>query len=170
MLRPFTLEDASDVQHLAGNWNVAQMVGSVPHPYPDGLAAKWIAGHAAAREEGNGYPFAVVHKGQLIGSVGLTQGSTGMALGYWIGEPWWGRGFATEAALRTVRFGFEDLRLDALVASHRVENDGSARVLMKCGFRYTHDGEHWSESLGRDVAVRYLALARDRFEAVSGPT
>ncbi|MDH3699756.1 MAG: GNAT family N-acetyltransferase [Alphaproteobacteria bacterium] len=57
-LRPFRPDDAPAVQALAGNWKVARMTAHIPHPYPDGLAEAWIAGHDAARAETAAYPFA----------------------------------------------------------------------------------------------------------------
>ena len=168
-LRPFAPDDAADVQKLAGNPNVAFMIARVPHPYPDGLAAEWIAGHAAERASGGAYTFAIEHEGQLIGTIGLTRGTQGYALGYWLGEPWWGQGFATEAACRVVRFAFEVLELPSLLASYRVDNAASGSVLAKCGFQYTGDGMQWSAALGKELPVRRVALSRERFEAISGP-
>ncbi|MCG8542974.1 MAG: GNAT family N-acetyltransferase, partial [Alphaproteobacteria bacterium] len=81
--------------------------------------------------------------------------------------PWWGQGFATEAAYRVARFAFEDLDLAALLASHRVDNAESGRVLAKCGFQYTGDGMQWSEALGKELPVCRLTLTRERFEAIS---
>ena len=77
-LRPFRREDGPRVRELAGVWSVAGMVGSIPHPYPEGLAESWIGLHDELRRSGRGYPFAATLNGELIGSFGIENG--GMTL------------------------------------------------------------------------------------------
>ena len=73
VLREFTVEDASDVQRLVGEWEVARMMSHLPHPYEDGMAEEWIATHRPAFETGERLTFAVVlgEGGTLIGSITL---------------------------------------------------------------------------------------------------
>src|SRR6202022_4302413 len=75
--------------------------------------------------------------GELCGSVGLilTPVHERAELGYWIGVPYWGRGFATEAASAVMAFGFGTLRLDRIYASRYAGNTASERVLKKIGMR-----------------------------------
>ncbi len=164
-LLPFRLEDAPAVQVLAGNWNVARMTARIPHPYPDGAAEAWIAGQDAARADGTAYGFAIDFADRLAGAVGVMRcADKEFELGYWIGEPWWGQGIATEAADRVVRFAFEELGAEKLRAQHHAGNEASGRVLRKCGFRYLNDGYSWSTARGKDVDVRRYALIRDQTE------
>ena len=169
-LRPFRPDDAPAVQSLAGNWKVARMTGRIPHPYPDGAAEAWIAGHDAARADTAAYPFAIDLAAEFIGAAGVSRGTgLDLELGYWIGEPWWGKGIATEAARRLTKFAFEDLRADRLLARHHVDNTASGRVLRKCGFRHANDGYSWSAAHGKDVPVRQFVLNRDPAVNESGP-
>lgn len=140
VLRGFTLRDAPDVQQLAGEWDVARTLLSVPHPYEDGVAEEWISGHRSAFERGEGVSFAIVLRTReaLCGACGLTINSrdNNAELGYWIGSPYWGRGYATEAAREVVRYGFEELGLHRIYAAHFGRNPASGRVLEKLGMSY----------------------------------
>jgi RimJ/RimL family protein N-acetyltransferase len=137
VLRPFADADARDVQRLAGDRLVAATTLLIPHPYEDGMAEAWIATHEAAWEAGHGLTLAITLRpaGELVGAIGLTlwiaDGSG--ELGYWIGVPWWGRGYATEAARALVDCGFGRLGLQVIHAGHFAANPASGRVLEKVG-------------------------------------
>ncbi len=161
-LRPLRLDDAARIQRLCSNFALAKMTARIPHPYPDGLAADWIAGNEESAAEGSAYNFAIDHGSALIGVIGVEQrGSARFEIGYWIGEPWWGRGFASEALKRLVDFAFERLGLEELSAGHFLDNPASGRVLEKCGFRYSGEESEWSKARGCDVACRRFVLKRD---------
>ena len=105
ILRPLRPEDAPAVERYCGNWKVARMTSRIPHPYPEGLAVDWIAGLDGS---GGAYRFAIECEGELVGVIGLERmRSDDFEIGYWIAEPWWGRGLATEAARRVVAFALE---------------------------------------------------------------
>jgi RimJ/RimL family protein N-acetyltransferase len=135
--RPFELDDASDVQRLAGNWRIADTTQNIPHPYEDGMAEEWISTHEQKFESGELATYAIVENSDklLIGAIGLTIDSEfeRAELGYWIGEPYWGQGYCSEAAQRIVRYGFEDLGLNRIHAWHLARNPSSGRVLQKIG-------------------------------------
>lgn len=137
LLRPFLLTDASNVQRLAGNRAIADTTLNVPHPYEDGMAEEWILTHQPKSEAGELAAFAITTKveGELIGAIGLRiDGPFSRAeLGYWIGEPYWGRGYCTEAATRIVQYGFAELELHRVHASYFARNPASGRVLQKIG-------------------------------------
>ncbi len=160
-LRPFVMADAPALQAGCGNWNVARTTGRIPHPYPDGLAETWIASHGRLGESGEEHPFCVTLDGGLIGTSGLHRNGSGShELGYWIGEPWWGQGFASEAARRLIAFAFAELGAARLTSCHFRENSASGRVLEKCGFRYTGEDSQWCEARGCSVACRRFLLRR----------
>jgi ribosomal-protein-alanine N-acetyltransferase len=159
LLRPFRQEDAAAVAALAGNWDVARMLSRVPHPYSREMAEQWIASHAGLSESGAEYIFCIECDGEVAGSVGLQRSREGVyELGYWLGEQWWGRGFATEAARRVVRYALEDLGARGLVSGHLADNPASGRVLEKCGFRYIRDSMQHSVARGGEAAHRDFEL------------
>jgi RimJ/RimL family protein N-acetyltransferase len=141
-LRPLTLADAPEVQRLAGERDIAATTASIPHPYPDGAAEAWIETQPGRFARGAGVAFAVTRRadGALLGVVGLEINSPMQRaeLGYWIGKPYWGVGYGTEAAAAVVRFGLSDLGLRRVFAYHFSANPASGRVMQKIGMR--HEG------------------------------
>ncbi len=166
VLRRFRPSDAATVQRLCDTWAIASMTSRLPHPYPLEAAESWIAGQDAGFR--NERPFAVTLDGQLIGSVGLVGATESFELGYWIGEPWWGRGFATEAARAMCGFAFGQLGAGRVTAGHFAVNDASGRVLRKCGFRYTGQDKEFSRARDAEVDCRRMVLTREDWTALSG--
>lgn len=165
-LRAFTQRDAPAVRRLAGEWSVARTLLSVPHPYEEGVAEEWISGHRDEFERGEGVNFAIVlrEKNELCGACGLIINArdANAELGYWIGAPYWGRGYATEAAREIVRYGFEDLWLHRVYAAHFGGNPASGRVLQKLGMTYEGTRrEHHRKWGGYEDRVEYGLLARE---------
>ena len=145
VLRPFRADDGPAVQRLAGDPEIATTTLNIPHPYPDGVAEKWIAGHAEACAGGKGLSLAVTlaASGELIGAISLMSISSAHShaeLGYWIGKDFWGRGYCTEAAREIVRFAFEEMGLHRVFGHHFSRNPASGRVMQKIGMR--HEGTH----------------------------
>ena len=142
VLRPFTLQDAAEVQRLAGDRAIADTTLSIPHPYPDGAAETWIARHAERFASGEEATFAIVREpgATLVGAISLmgVVRNHQAELGYWIGKPYWGQGLCTEAARAALRFAFVDLGLVRVHACHFTRNPASGRVLEKLGMR--HEG------------------------------
>jgi RimJ/RimL family protein N-acetyltransferase len=168
VLRPFTLNDAAPVRALVGNWKVASMLARVSYPYGQDLAEQWIATHAAGRATGTHLPFAIEKDGELVGCVGLDRADNEDAydVGYWIGEPFWNQGIATEAARAAVTHAFTTLKakdgsaLTRLTAGHMAENHASGQVLTKLGFRYTAETDLWSEARRAKVHALRMVLKR----------
>jgi ribosomal-protein-alanine N-acetyltransferase len=145
LLRAPALGDASVIAELAGDFDVASMTGTIPHPYSEDMAIDWIESLRAGEE---GVAFAIDLGGRLIGCVGYRATRRDHAeMGYWIGKPYWGQGYATEAALALIRYAFERERFDYLTVGHFKENPASARVIAKLGFEL-------SGEVLRDCAAR----------------
>jgi len=153
--------DAAALASLANNRRVVENTGRLPYPYGEDDARKWIASPLAAREA----RFVVTLKppdGRLVGVVGFDRLTDGDApdLGYWLGEPHWGQGFATEAARAVVDFAFLTRGFRRLAAGCRITNSASRRVLEKCGFQYCGDDMMESRYFGGTVPVRRFRLDR----------
>ena len=157
LLRPFELRDSSIVQRLAGAPEVALTTQNIPHPYLDGMAEGWIASHAPAWEEKRFLTLAVTNEPDgLVGAVSLHLRAPHRRgeLGYWIGLPFWNRGFATEASAALLDFGFNDLDLNRIQARHMTRNPPSGRVMQKLG-------------MSSEGVQRQYVLVRGRFEDVA---
>ena len=137
ILRPFRLIDAPAVQELAGERDIADTTMNIPHPYEDGMAEEWIEDHRPGYEDGELATFAIVLKDdtELVGAIGLQidRGLNKAELGYWIGKPFWNLGYATEATIAILAFGFDELRLNRIQAGHLARNPSSGRVMEKAG-------------------------------------
>lgn len=165
-LRPFRLEDAPRVQELVSNWNVASMVARIPHPYPDGAAEEWIAGHNERRAAGDSWPFAIETKrAGLVGTIGVGTTERGsMEIGYWIGEPYWGKGIASEATRVLVEFAFDILGTARLEAEYFKDNPASGRILTKVGFKVTGEEKRFCLARGEELDCVTLELRAPEHE------
>lgn len=167
ILRPFTLADAQDLQRLAGAPEIAATTLLIPHPYPDGLAEMWIEQHPTMFEEREGVVFAIVRRreGSLVGCVGLKCDleNENAELGYWIGVPFWNRGYATEAAQMVLSFGFAYFGLHRIKSSYFGSNPASGRVMEKIGMRYEgrRREQIFKEGRGFEDVVEYGVLCTD---------
>lgn len=130
-LRELETRDAARMQALCGDLSVTRWLARVPHPYPEGEADRFIG---LCREK-NLMNWAIelnVEPG-LIGVIGIDDADR--HLGYWIGQSWWWRGIASEAAHRVVRFAIDELELPNLCSGAFEGNVASLRVQEKLGFR-----------------------------------
>jgi len=159
LLRPFSIVDAPRVQHFAGAREVYATTLNIPHPYADGLAELWIASHVVQFNSGKGATFAITlaEDGELVGAIGLgVQPQHQRAeLGYWVGVPYWNRGYCTEAAVAVIRYGFDELGLHKITSRHLAGNYASERVMVKAGMR--KEGELVDE-ICKDGAFRTLGV------------
>jgi RimJ/RimL family protein N-acetyltransferase len=137
LLRTFTLADAPRVAELCGDWDVARMTARVPHPYTLEMAETFIGACREACATGATPTYAITRAddGVLVGAIGISNDviEDGESIGYWIGRPHWGNGYATAAARAMLALAFSRLDLDVLTAIHLVRNPGSGRVMAKCG-------------------------------------
>jgi len=139
LLRPFRPDDAPVVQRLAGAREIADTALTIPHPYLDGMAESWIGTHADAWDRQERATLAIATEADgVIGAISLHLKSAHRRaeLGYWVGRPFWNRGYATEAARAVIAFGFGALELNRIHAAHLTRNPASGRVLVKAGMRF----------------------------------
>ena len=144
-LRWARLADAQAIVRLAGEKAVAEMTARIPHPYHPDAAERFIFQSRRSNADGQGLQLAITPKGKpnsLIGMVGIGPSpDTGKPdLGYWLGTPYWGKGYATEAVHALIDAFFAYGEEDEITAYARVINPGSRRVLEKCGFAYQGTG------------------------------
>jgi RimJ/RimL family protein N-acetyltransferase len=172
ILRPFSLADARDVQRLAGAYEIASTTAVIPHPYEDGMAEAWIGTHPAQLADGTGLVYAITLRAtqDLCGAIGLTikPAHRRAEMGYWIGVPFWGQGYCTEAAAALRDHAFRALGLHRLVAVHMARNPASGRVMQKIGMR--HEGVLRQHELrwGAFETIECYGLLRSEWEAETG--
>jgi RimJ/RimL family protein N-acetyltransferase len=172
VLRPFALADAETVAALAGDRAIAATTLSIPHPYAPADAEDWIATHPADYRKGCAVSYAItLPEGSLCGSVGLglSPEHNFAELGYWIGRPFWGNGYATEAAVALVDFAFGSLGLNRINSTHFSDNPASGRVMQKLGMVQEGYRARYTRKWGvyRDI-VLYGLLREDWLRSPSG--
>jgi RimJ/RimL family protein N-acetyltransferase len=130
------MDDAESVVRHANNINVArQLRDRFPHPYTRANASAFLKAATSAPEPSN---LAIDVSGEAVGAVGYVPGIDverfSAEIGYWLGEPFWGRGIATEALLLVTDHVFDTLNMLRLFALPFADNAGSIRVLEKAGY------------------------------------
>ena len=135
-LRPYSEADIAELVPLIGAREVAATTLRIAHPYTEQDARAFLA---LAQEPGKIWLATTLRSdGRQIGGVGLRVEDPHQhaELGYWLGVPYWRQGYATEAAGEMLRYGFVDLGLHRIFASHFRHNPASGRILVKLGMRY----------------------------------
>ena len=137
-LRTLSEEDIPELVPLIGAREVAATTLRIPHPYEESHARAFLASVAKDNELRLG--IRLRSDGRLCGGIGLHPEAqhSHAELGYWIGVPYWGNGYATEAAKVVVRYGFEQIKLNRIFAHHFKHNPASGKVLAKIGMK--HEG------------------------------
>jgi 8-oxo-dGTP diphosphatase len=170
VIRRLLLDDAPAIQRLAGEWDIARYTGNIPHPYPEGAAAEWIA---SLSEDDDETVLAMVRRADdsFLGCIGLRPRAEAReaVFGYWLGKPWWGQGYTTEALQALVDHAFQTLDIDRVRASAMPENRGSIRVQEKVGFVYAGVAQETAPARGGPIGVEVRALDRARWLALKAP-
>jgi [ribosomal protein S5]-alanine N-acetyltransferase len=145
ILRPPRPSDVQVMTVWLGDYDVAKMTSRVPHPYEEADAEAFLA---LATE----HHFVIQRRqdGMFLGMTGLHPEDE-YEFGYWLGKPFWGFGYATEAARRLVTHAFQDLGQEKMHAGWFADNPVSGHLLAKLGAR--HNGSWMRESRARGMTV-----------------
>jgi RimJ/RimL family protein N-acetyltransferase len=149
--------DIKAIVRLVNDRRVAENTARIPHPYGGEDAERFVA--AANRQDGEA-TFVITQAGAPIGVCGVEPRGTGPEIGYWLGTPYWGRGYATEAVRAVIDHAFGALGHDALAAGVRVNNPASRRVLEKCGFQWTGVGLYRIRAINSSAPLDRFRLDR----------
>jgi len=137
-IRPYSESDIADLVPLVGTREVAATTLRIAHPYTEQDARAFL--DLAQEPDKLWLAITLRADGRQIGGIGLRieQDQQRAELGYWLGLLYWDHGYATEAAQEMLRYGFDELGLHRIFASHFKHNSASGRVLKKLGMR--HEG------------------------------
>jgi RimJ/RimL family protein N-acetyltransferase len=167
-LRRPEMADAPHLSKLASNIKVASMMTGMPHPYTKGDAETFIC--RAAEPDRTGCTYAITSKQtkDVLGCAGLSiDRDSKLQLGFWLGEPHWGEGYATEAAHALVDHAFGYFNVTRLHTRCRVTNSASRRVIEKCGFQFTGIGMLSSIAAGQ-FSAEHFTLERRVWASLKG--
>jgi RimJ/RimL family protein N-acetyltransferase len=138
-LRPLTFADASWIQKVASVRQIADTMISIPHPYPDGEAERYISKQMFEFERGRSVTFAIEQNPEklfsgIIEIRDIEREHSQAEVSFWLAVAAWGQGYMSEALKPVLCFGFEELSLNRLYAYHMARNPASGNVLKKNGF------------------------------------
>ncbi|MCO6180503.1 MULTISPECIES: GNAT family N-acetyltransferase [Ciceribacter] len=156
-------EDIDALSHLANNAAVATMVSRMPHPYTAKDAADFVRRSNLGEIGKCVYAITKTENGTFLGCCGLEPHQNDpetLEIGYWLGQPYWNQGYATEAAHALIDMAFRTREIRFIDARCRVTNIGSRRVIQKCGFQFQGSGMVGSLALGGMVPVEWYRLDR----------
>jgi RimJ/RimL family protein N-acetyltransferase len=158
-LRAPELGDAAVLAMLGDDYDVARMTTRMPHPYTLRDAEEFV-GRLRARTSADQQTFLIDADGEgCAGVIGffIDDGAVLPEIGYWLGRPFWGRGYATEAAEAALAWAGAEWGRRAIRSGHFADNDASGRVLCKAGFLYTGVVERrYSRARGADMPTRMM--------------
>ena len=167
LLRSLESKDVPTLGRLAGTKEIAVTTLNIPYPYSEEDAYGFLAKASEDFREGRSVTFAisVAPEHDLRGVLGLniTDAHSRAELGYWIGVPFWRKGYVTEAAKAVVAFGFETLKLHRIYAHHFSGNTASGRVLEKIGMRHEGRSREHIRKWDRFVDIENYGLLAEDF-------
>jgi len=136
LLRPWQLTDLDNLVKYADNFNISKfLTDQFPHPYTREDGEKYLG---IVMQDCPAKILAIEIDGDAVGSIGVFPQSDIHAknaeMGYWLAEPFWGRGIMTEAIKKMVKYGFETFDINRIFARPFGTNAASQKVLQKAGF------------------------------------
>jgi RimJ/RimL family protein N-acetyltransferase len=174
ILRTPKPSDVERIAAIADNWRIASMLGLMPHPFTQRDAMDFIV--RVASLPADAAQFAITLKdedGMLIGGAGygpahrLPEGyGAETDFGYWLGENYWGKGYASEAAAAVRDHAFTHTGIELLSTDYNLQNAGSKRVLEKLGFEPVGQRTRYSLAQGADMNTMNMHLPRSRWQAM----
>jgi len=170
LLRPMRETDAPRLVKLANRPEISHMLATMPHPYSLSDAEDFL--DSVRTLPANTANFAITLKDasdELIGGTGYGSASRPdkpsheIDFGYWLGLDYWGKGYATEAAIAVIRHAFEVNTIERIDTEHLLINPASGRVLAKAGFVGKGEMTCYSRGSGQTRPSRKVTLTKARY-------
>ncbi len=168
-IRKWRLEDAADLASALSDPKVqANLRDGLPYPYTKQDAEDYISAMLSA-DENETFAFAITVDDKVVGSIGVFRQQnihrqTG-ELGYYIAQPYWGQGIATEAVKQTCDYVFTNSDMLRIYAEPFACNIASCRVLVKAGFQYEGTLRSNAVKNGKVLDMKMHSLLRSEWEA-----
>jgi ribosomal-protein-alanine N-acetyltransferase len=167
VLRVFALGEAAALAGLLIDFEVVRFAGEIPWPYDPNQAAGFIAQSHRHFAHGRDCVFAIqrLEDSALVGCIALHANAGGRVarLGYWLGQAYWGHGYATEAIGLVLAFGFTERPFDRIEAEAHVGNTASWKALEKAGMLFEGIVDLAFRARGFVAPARRYAISRNRW-------
>ena len=148
VLKKIKLKDINLLIKNLNNWNITKWLIKVPFPYTINDAKNWI--NKSIKRE---LSLNIYYNNILIGGITIDKrkDDSSFVLGYWLGEEYWGKGFATEASESIIAYFFSNSSATKIYASHMFGNEKSKKILTNLGFKKINTGNVFSLSRKEEV-------------------
>jgi RimJ/RimL family protein N-acetyltransferase len=170
-LRPLREGDDARIFELIAHWDILRYLSAPPWPYERDHARAFVSAQMTSNPDV--ITSAITHDSALIGIIGAvikpaspTQRARGYAIGFWLGQPYWGRGFMSEAARAFIAHVFATTGEDAIYSGAVSENAASLRIQEKLGFVRDREAMLYIPSCGKELPSTHTVLTRTRFAAL----
>lgn len=165
-LRKIQFGDVPLLLKYANNKIISDNTLTIPFPYQEEDAVLWMNFALQGFKNKERYVFAITLKEseEFIGAIGLhlDNGHNRAELGYWVGEPFWNKGIATEATAEILIFGFEKLNLNKIYATHFVDNKASGKVLLNNGMiKEAELKDHYRKNNVYESVIQYRLIKQE---------
>jgi RimJ/RimL family protein N-acetyltransferase len=168
VLRGFRMDDSPTVCEYVSDKAIAATTLNIPHPYTLEMAEEWIGTHREAYESGQAVHFAITlgDSEKLVGAIALniSREHDRAEMGYWIGKPFWGKGYCTEAVTAVMAYGFDVLGCERIYATHFRKNPASGAVMQKAGMQHEGRLRHHVKKWGEFNDLEVYSLLRSTLE------
>jgi [ribosomal protein S5]-alanine N-acetyltransferase len=170
ILRAVAETDAAGFWPMVSDPNLPAFLAWEAHRSIDETSGM-LAGLIDAQKAGNGFHWAIVHEDRIVGLVSLIDVKrrhrswtlNRAELAYWIGVPFQRQGFATDAAVAVIGFGFAALGLHKIRVYHAADNPASGRTIAKLGFRFVGEEREAFQKNGQWHHLRHYELLKSEF-------
>lgn len=164
-IREWRLDDKYDLAKIINNRDILNNLrDGIPYPYTEKDAEDYIRSVLSA-DKTKAFSFAITLEDKVIGSIGIFRGNNihyrTAEMGYYIGEAYWGKGYATSAVRQACRYVFEHTDIIRIFAEPFAHNLGSCRVLEKAGFQYEGTLRCNAEKNGEILDMKMYALIKE---------
>ena len=164
-IRKWNIKDAADLAEMLNNKKILDNLrDGLPYPYTVKDAEEYITAMLSADQEKT-FAFAITLEDRVIGSIGVFRCENihfrTAEMGYYIGEPYWGKGFMTSAVKQTCQYVFEHTDIIRIFAEPFSENAASCRVLEKSGFQFEGLLRNNAVKNGKVLDMKMYSLIRE---------
>jgi RimJ/RimL family protein N-acetyltransferase len=165
LIRALNFDDVKSISELADNKKIWDNVSDeFPHPYTDIHGLEFVK---AVSKISPPLHFAIEFENQAIGVISI-EPRKGMhrikaEIGYWIGEPFWGKGISTDAIKLILHYGFNYLNLEKIEARTFEYNKASEKALLNAGFRNICIFHNDALKNNRLIDINYLAILKEEY-------
>lgn len=169
-LRKIRVSDVPSLLKHVNNKNIADNIVNIPFPYEEEDAVSRMNFVLQGFKNKERFVFAIclADEDELIGEIGLhlDKDNNRAETGYWIAEPFWGKGIATEATAAILQFGFEELQLNKIHATHYLANSASGKVLLNNGMILEAELKDHYKNGASYGSVRMYRLTKEEYEGL----